>query len=79
MTLGSYKCVPSCENKNLQCFSCRKNVWGESSFFYTYSDIAQHEVPCDYLEGVAHCTLLIHEHQAFSGVWLKLALSLLSY
>ena len=44
-----------------------------------YLEIAQHEVPCNFLEGVAHCTLLISEHQAFSGVRLKLALSLLSY
>jgi len=29
------------------------------------------------LEGVAHCSLLIGEHQASGGVWLKLALSLL--
>ena len=30
------------------------------------------KVPCDFLVGVAHCTLLISEHQASSGVWLKL-------
>ena len=30
--------------------------------------ISQHEVPCDFLEGVAHCTLLISEHQSSSGV-----------
>ena len=42
-----------------------------------YLEIAQHKVPCDFLEGVAHCTFLISEHQASSGVWLKSALSLL--
>ena len=36
-----------------------------------YLEIAQHEAPCDFLEGVAHCTLLISEHQAASGVWLS--------
>ena len=41
--------------------------------------IAQHEAPCDFLEGVAHCTLLISEQQASSEMWLKLALSFLSY
>ena len=30
-------------------------------------EIAQHEVPCDILEGVAHCTVLISEHQASCG------------
>ena len=44
-----------------------------------YLEIAQHEVTCNFLEGVAHWTLLSSEHQASSGVWLKLALSLLSY
>ena len=38
-----------------------------------------HKAPWDLLEGVAHCTLLISEHQASSGVWLKLPFSLLSY
>ena len=38
-----------------------------------------HKAPCDLLEGVAHCTLLISEHQASSGVWLKLPFTLLSY
>ena len=28
-----------------------------------YFEIAQHEAPCDSLEGVAHYTLLISEHQ----------------
>ena len=27
-----------------------------------YLEIAQHEVPCDFLESVADCTLLISEH-----------------
>ena len=45
-----------------------------------YLAIAQHEVPYDFFfEGVGHCTLLINEHQASSGVWLKLAFSLSSY
>jgi len=56
----------------------KKSLGGKVGF-YMYLEIAQHEVPCDFLEGVAHCTLLISEHQASSGVWLKLALSLLSY
>ena len=30
-------------------------------------EIAQHEVPSGFLEGVAHCTLLISKHQASSG------------
>ena len=38
-------------------------------------EIGQHEPPCDIVEGEAHCTLLISEHQASSGVWLKLALT----
>ena len=43
--------------------SSRKKVWGK------YLEIAQHETPCDFLEGVA---LLISEHQASSGrVWLS--------
>ena len=42
-----------------------------------YLEIACHEAPCDFLEGVAHCILLISKHQASSGMWLKLALSLL--
>ena len=42
-----------------------------------YIEISQHDVPYDFLEGVAHCTLLISEHQASSVVWLKLTLSLL--
>ena len=33
-----------------------------------YLEIAQHEVTCNFLEGVAHCTLLSSEHQASSGV-----------
>ena len=41
-----------------------------------YLETVQQETPC---VGVAHCTLLISEHQASSGVWLKLAPSLLSY
>ena len=46
--------------------SSRKKVWGK------YLEIAQHETPCDFLEGVAYCTLLISEHQASSGrVWLS--------
>ena len=44
-----------------------------------YLEIAQHEVTCNFLESVAHCTFLSSEHQVSSGVWLKLALSLLSY
>ena len=44
-----------------------------------YLEIAQHEVSCDFLESVPHCTLLKSKHQASSGMWLKLALSLLSY
>ena len=56
--------------------SSRKNIWGGGG---KYLEITQHEAPHDLLEGVAHCTLLISEHQAFSGVWLKLALSLLRY
>ena len=51
----------------------------EKIFWGKKLEIAQDEVPCEFLEGVADCTLLIREHQAFSGVWLKLALSLLSY
>ena len=41
-------------------FHLAKNVSGE--------EIAQHEAPYDFLEGVAHCTLLISEHQVSSGV-----------
>ena len=55
--------------KEFQAFSLRKPL----------SVGSLHEVPCNCLEGVAYCTLLISEPQASSGVWLKLALSLLSY
>ena len=41
-------------------------------------EIAQHEVPSGFLEGVAHCTFLIYEHQASSGGVVEV-LSLLSY
>ena len=52
----------------------KKFGWG-GGVFRNYTA----KVPCDFLVGVAHCTLLISEHQASSGAWLKLALSLLSY
>ena len=39
-----------------------------------YLEIAQHEVPCDFLEGVACCILVISDHQASSGVWMKLSM-----
>ena len=56
----------------------RKNLgWGRGPGHYL--EIAQHEVPCDFLEGAAHCTWQNSEHQASIGVWLKLAFSLLSY
>ena len=42
--------------------SSRKNCLGEK-----YLEIAQRELPCDFLEGVAHCTLLISEHQVSMG------------
>ena len=38
-----------------------------------YLETAQHKAPYDFLEGVAHCTLLVSEHQASSRVWLNLA------
>ena len=42
-----------------------------------YLEIACHEAPCDFLEGVVHCILLISKHKASSGMWLKLVLCLL--
>ena len=56
-----------------------KSVHANQVFGGKYLEIAQHEAPWGFLEGVAYGTLLISEHQASSGVWLKLALSLLSY
>ena len=47
----------------------KKKVWlGEGECL----EITQHKVPCDFLVGVAHSTLLVSEHQASSGAWLKL-------
>ena len=48
-------------------FHLEENVWGGGE----HLEITQHEVPCDILEGVAHCILVISEDQASSGVWLK--------
>ena len=31
-------------------------------------------MPCDFLEGVACCILVISDHQASSGVWMKLSM-----
>ena len=35
----------------------------EKIFWGKKLEIAQDEVPCEFLEGVAQCTLLISEHQ----------------
>ena len=50
--------------------SRKKSFWwgGGGGVFRNYTA----KVPCDFLVGVAHCTLLISEHQASSGAWLKL-------
>ena len=40
-------------------FQKEKNAWGGK-----YLELAKHEVLCNFLEGVVHCTLLISEHQA---------------
>ena len=53
--------------KTCSVFPVEKKSLGGKVGFYMYLEIAQHEVPCDFLEGVAHCTLLISEHQASSG------------
>ena len=48
--------------------SRKKSLVGGGGVFRNYTA----KVPCDFLVGVAHCTLLISEHQASSRVWLKL-------
>ena len=38
-----------------------------------YLENTQDEVSCDFLEGVAHCTLLISEHEVSSGMWVEVS------
>ena len=52
---------------------------GHSLFTFVNKSVSKLGTPTFTVVGVAHCTLLISEHQASSVLWLKLALSLLRY
>ena len=63
--------IESLGTRLVTCYTAKFNIDKKYSKFNL--EIAQHELSCNVLVGVAYCTLLISEHIPSNGVWLKLA------